>query len=102
MLPKSKRLNKAQVAEVLSRGHGRRGGTLSLKYLETTTPFRSAVVISKRVARTAVRRNYVRRVLCQALRGASLPPTGHAILFVQSIPEGKLAAVFAAELKKIF
>ena len=101
MLAKTRKLSTQEVKEVLARGRGRRGAVLSVKLLSTTTPFRSAVVVSKKVAKTAVLRNRVRRAVYRALERASLPRTGHAILFVQSVPKAGLEEVFSAELKKL-
>ncbi len=101
MLPKYKRLSSEGVAEVLKHGKGRRSGVLSLKLLPTNTPLRCAVVVSKKLARTAVKRNMLRRAVYAALKATSLPPTGHAILFVQSIPSQDMRGVFASEIKKL-
>lgn len=102
MLPKQKRLGTQAVKEVLARGKNRRAAHLSMKILTTTTPFRCAVVVSKKLAKTAVKRNKLRRAVYQALGAASLPSQGHAILFVQSIPEVSLVAAFSSEIKKLF
>lgn len=102
MLAKTRRLRTAEVAEVLARGRGKRGALLSLKLLSTSSPFKCAVVISKKVAKTAIVRNRVRRAVYRALHAASLPPTGHAILFVQSVPRADLTAVFSSELTQLF
>lgn len=101
MLAKTRRLRGEEVREVLARGRGRRGAALSIKYLSTSSPFRCAVVVSKKVAKTAVVRNRVRRAVYRALDRASLPPTGHAILFVQSVPSADTDLVFAADLTKL-
>ncbi len=101
MLAKTRRLRAAEVREVLSKGKGRRGSVLSIKLLPAAAPFRCAVVVSKKVAKTAVRRNSLRRAVYKALKSASLPRTGYAILFVQSVPHDDQAAVFASELKKL-
>lgn len=101
MLAKTRRLRAAEVQEVLSRGRGRRGTALSVKMVSTTSPFRCAVVVSKKTAKTATLRNRVRRAVYRALSHTSLPPTGHAILFVQSVPKTDLTAVFASELKHL-
>jgi ribonuclease P protein component len=74
---------------------------LSIKELASPGPFRCAVVISKKIAKTAVARNRARRALYRALKTTSLPRTGHAILFVQSVPRTDLSGVFASELKKL-
>lgn len=101
MLSKTRRLGVRGVQEVLLRGRGSRGTVLSVKTLATTSPFRCAVVISKKVAKTAVVRNKVRRAVYRALARTSLPHTGHAILFVQSVPADNLTDVFSSELKKL-
>jgi ribonuclease P protein component len=101
MLPKHKRLTTEGVKEVLAKGKSRRGSVLSLKWLDTSSSFRCAVVVSKKLAKTAVRRNQLRRAAYQALGSSSLPRHGHAILFVQSIPAGDLAGVFSTEIKKL-
>ena len=101
MLSKTRRLRAAEVREVLARGRGRGGEVLSVKILPTTSAFRCAVVVSKKLARTAVMRNKMRRAVYRALRGTSLPHTGHAILFVRSVPKTDAGKVFAAELKRL-
>ena len=101
MLAKTRRLRAVEVREVLAHGRSRRGKVLSSKILTTTTPFRAAVVVSKKVAKTAVLRNRVRRAVYAALGHTSLPRTGHAILFVQSVPKADLATVFSSDLKQL-
>ena len=101
MLAKTRRLRTAEVAEVLKKGRGRRGVVLSVKLLSTNSLFRCAVVVSKKTAKTAVVRNRLRRAVYRALQSASLPRTGHAILFVQSVPNADLTKVFASELKDL-
>ena len=101
MLAKTRRLRTAEVAEVLKKGRGRRGTTLSVKLLSTNSPFRCAVVVSKKTAKTAVVRNRLRRAVYRALQSTSLPRTGHAILFVQTVPTTDLSKVFASELTKL-
>lgn len=87
---------------MLERGRSRgRGKALSLKFLDTTAPFRCAVVVSKKLARTAVMRNTLRRAVYRVLSRSSLPESGYAILFIQSIPTEKRAEVFAADVKKL-
>ncbi len=101
MLPKRSRLSAEEVREVLAKGSGRRGRILSLKIVSGGAPFRSAVVISKKVAKTAVTRNRVRRAVYSVLQRVSLPPTGRAILFVQSIPKEGLAAAITEDIKHL-
>jgi ribonuclease P protein component len=101
MLPKTKRLRAEEVQDILAHGTSRRAGVLSLKKIENKGDFRCAVVVSKKLARTAVMRNRLRRAVYKALSETSLPRHMHAILFVQSIPPRDLVATFSLELKKL-
>lgn len=101
MLHKRARLSATEVAEVLQKGRGQRAQILSLKFQATSAPFKCAVVVSKKVARSAVTRNSLRRAVYRALRETSLPATGRAILFVQSVPPENRAAIFASDIKKL-
>ena len=101
MLPKRARLTAVEVKEVLARGRGRRGAMLSVKIQEAPPPFRCAVVVSKKVARSAVKRNQLRRAVYRALGSISLPPAGRAILFVQSVPQSHAATAFTSDIKKL-
>lgn len=101
MLPKRRRLSAAEVREVLARGRGSRGKVLSLKFLPTTEPFACAAVVPKKVAKTATKRNTLRRALYRALSTLSLPPTGHAILFMQTVPKENLSLVLIEDIKKL-
>ena len=101
MLRKHARLRAAEVREVLAKGRGKRGEFLSLKLFSASGPFRAAAVVSKKVAKTAVGRNRLRRALYGALRETSLPLSGHAILFVQRIPATPLRPAFKEEIKKL-
>ena len=101
MLSKRGRLRTEEVTEVLAKGRGRRGTILSLKLQASAAPFRCAVVVSKKVARTAVMRNRTRRAVYRALALSSLPPTGRAILFVQSIPKEGMTAAFTSDIKQL-
>ena len=100
MLPKHARLSALEVKDVLAKGRGRRATVLSLKLLPALPPFRCAVVVSKKVGSTAVLRNKMRRAVYQALSAASLPPSGHAILFVQSVPKDPVT-VFTSDIKQL-
>jgi ribonuclease P protein component len=101
MLRQNKRLSAALVREVLARGRGRKGEVLSVKVLPAFSPFRCAVVVSKKVAKTAVMRNKLRRSVYRALEGSSLPPSGYAILFVQVIPKDHMTKMFLLDIKKL-
>ena len=101
MLPASKRLTALGVRRVLAQGKARRGKYLSAKILASEDAFRCGVVVSKKVAGRAVMRNSLRRAVYQALRSSSLPPTGHAILFVQAVPQGDIQTIFKSEIKTL-
>ena len=103
MLKKSRRLNTAEVKEVLEKGKSRgRGDALSLKYLDFKGYFKCSAVVSKKVAGSAVERNRLRRMVYAALLNLPLPPSGHAIVFVQrSVPRGHGLGVFAKDLTKL-
>jgi ribonuclease P protein component len=101
MLKKRARLSAKEVKEVLAKGHGRRGTILSLKFQATTEPFQCAVIVSKKVAHSAVMRNKLRRAVYHALQASSLPPTGRAILFVQSLPKDPRAIEFTSDIKQL-
>jgi ribonuclease P protein component len=76
MIPSSCRLRTNEVEEVLKRGRGLPSGTyLSAKIFhpegKSSATIRSAVVVSKKVAKTAVVRNRVRRAVYDSIRAAS-------------------------------
>lgn len=96
MLPKGRRLTSPEVTEVIRRGRPLRATHLSMKFLPSPTPFRVSAVVSKSVAKRAVRRNHLRRALYQALTGFS--GTGTAVVFVQKIPQRNLVEVFTEDL----
>lgn len=81
MLAKRVRLSAAEVREVIRTGKSARGTGISAKYVAATGP-KVAVVISKKVAKGAVERNRLRRLVYRHLP-APLPPA-HMVLFVQS------------------
>ena len=101
MLPKHRRLSAAEVREVIAQGRGRRGSVLSLKTLNTPTPFKCAVVVSKRVARSAVARNRLRRAVYQTLEEVRLPSVGHTVLFVLSTPKKDTKEEFVSDIKTL-
>ncbi|MBP9711263.1 MAG: ribonuclease P protein component [Candidatus Pacebacteria bacterium] len=101
MLSKRARLTTAEVKKVLDLGRGRRGALLGVKVLSAPAPFKCAVVVSKKLAKTAVARNRARRAAYEALRKSSLPLSGHAILFVQALPKDQAVAAFTIEIKKL-
>ena len=104
MLPKRRRLNASDVRRVLSVGRSLRSGVLAAKFASGPEALRVAAVVSKKVARSAVARNRLRRALYQALS----PLSGHGdlVVFVQKVPTPPLSRAFATDIfeitKKIF
>ena len=80
MLPKKARLTAAEVREILKSGRSVRSGALSAKY-KTAFHSKAAVVVSIKVAKSAVERNRLRRAAYLALR-TSLPKNVHAVFFL--------------------
>ncbi len=80
MLAKAQRLTAAEVREILKSGRSARSGTLSAKYTESKRS-KAAVVVSKKVAKTAVVRNKLRRAAYAALSPV-LPARTNLVLFL--------------------
>jgi ribonuclease P protein component len=102
MLAKKHRLNAHAVREVLARGSIKRTATFVTRVLPSPA-FQCAVVVSKKIAKTAVERNRIRRVVYAKI--ASNKPwnahTVHAyVLTVRSstLPSGE---ALAAELAQV-
>ena len=108
MLPKRLRLTTPEVALVLRSGRSRRATYLSSKVLQTDSPLKISVVVSKSVARKAVERNRLRRAVYRALDIAlyqrpGFNSTGKAVVFVQKVPhEAKLTPIFVTEVALLF
>lgn len=81
MLPKDSRLTAAQVRQVIKTGRPARGAGVSVKYEPSERP-QAAVVVSKKVAKSAVERNRLRRMVYRSL--PSPLPRARMVLFVQS------------------
>lgn len=112
MISSSNRLRTSEVEKVLKYGRGLpHGAYLSAKIFhpkeESSATIRSAVVISKKVAKTAIVRNRVRRAVYDSITAASseLRAVGNIsaqiVFFVRSIPEDNLRIAFVREVKKI-
>lgn len=99
MLPKRRRLDVKEVAEVLKLGRSLSATHLSMKFLTKLTDFKVSVVAPKSLARKAILRNRLRRAVYRAIE--PLPPLrGHAILFIRTIPNGKkLTPAFVEDIK---
>ena len=80
MLPKRQRLTAAEVREILTSGRSVRSGTLSAKFISSKER-KAAVVVSTKVAKSAVVRNKLRRAAYDALRPV-LPAGKSAVFFL--------------------
>ena len=67
MLPKKHKLNSSQFATLFKTGASVSSPFFVVKYLRNQEGFRSAVVVSKKHLKTAVGRNYKRRVVYNLL-----------------------------------
>ena len=80
MLAKNQRLTAARVREIIKSGRSARTATLSAKFVPGKGA-KAAVVVSSKVAKTAVARNKLRRAAYQTLR-TSLPKNTQAVFFL--------------------
>lgn len=80
MLSKQFRLSASEVREILKEGRSARLGSLSAKYVRKAGS-KAAVVVSSKVAKTAVLRNRLRRAAYRTLR-ATLPRDIHVVFFL--------------------
>ncbi len=69
MLPKKNRLSKKEILELLPKAKAVRGGFLFLKFKiqNKDLPLKAGVSISKKVAKSAVERNKLRRIIYRVL-----------------------------------
>jgi len=87
---------------VYSRGQSARGGPLSLKYAsrDPRRPYRVAVVVSRKVNKSAVTRNRIRRRVYEAVRRHQpAPPPGADLIFTAF--DDRLAAMESAKLENL-
>ena len=86
---------------VYQRGQSIRGGMISLKYLrrDATKPYRVAVVVSKKVNKSAVKRNRIRRRVYEQVRLADVTiEPGTDLVF--TVFSDQIAEIGAAKLQK--
>ncbi len=101
MLSSARRLRAVEVRETLVRGRSLRGAYLSVKFLKKDGSLRAAAVVSKKVAKTAVRRNSIRRALYTALRTATLPENISAVFIVHTVPPRPLTEALRGDILQI-
>lgn len=110
MLRKSHRFHGyGSLKKVYANGKTVRGGQISLKYslVNTDKPYRIAVVVSKKVNKSAVARNRIRRRIYEVIRTAEpQPAVGADMVFtvfsdlVQEMPSKKLQSFITDLIKK--
>jgi ribonuclease P protein component len=83
MLPKRSRLRAAEVKEVLAKGRSFSAGPYRGRFLEGRAPLGVAAIVSKKLVRTAVARNSLRRKAYRDLKGLTLPSSGLLAVFVR-------------------
>lgn len=87
MLPAYQRLNSQEVAAVFAKSKRLRGNLVHINYrVDDST--KAAAVVGKKLARSAVRRNYLRRRLYHTLRNTwnDIPEHIHLVLILT--PQG--------------
>lgn len=89
------------VRSVQARGQTARGGMLSLKYVQRnpTKPYRVAVVVSRKVNKSAVVRNRIRRRVYEALRTSAQPPGNIDLVF--AVYDERVATMPAKQLQAL-
>jgi len=92
MLAKEFKLKSSEeIQSVLKLGRRARGNFVSCSYQQSATGhLRAAVVVSKKVSQTAIRRNSVRRKIFNYLQGQlkeDSKPLGDLVVMIFSIPE---------------
>ncbi|GEM_PF-1201815 len=110
MLPSSRRLRTKEVEEVIKRGVSARGVFITAKALKndgTIEGVRAAAVVSKKIARSAVERNRLRRALYRAVgivaseKGTTTNHGMNVVFFIRSIPPNPLSPAFLKDVSSI-
>lgn len=99
----------SSLRKVYSNGKSVRGGLIGLKYLQRNVnkPYRVAVVVSKKVHKSAVARNRIRRRIYEVIRVSEVQPkNGCDMIFTvfgeqaKDMPSDKLQALVAELIQK--
>jgi len=101
MLSHSRRLRSNEVLNVIATGRSLKGQYLSLRYITKSGGFRSAAVVSKKLAKTAVMRHRLRRSLYTALQNLSLTSEVQAVFFIKKIPPRPHITAFINDLQTV-
>lgn len=88
MLPKNNRLKKEEVAEILKKGRVLSSPFFRVKYIASRKEIKASGVVSKKISKSAVKRNALRRKIYNVvsskiteLKGVSM------VIFLQKTPE---------------
>lgn len=90
----------SSVRRVYKNSQGVRGADLSLRFAPRPAgrPYRVAVVVSRKVSKSAVTRNRIRRRIYEIVRQSSNVPAGHDLIF--TVFHERLADMPSTELQK--
>jgi ribonuclease P protein component len=89
MLPRSKRLSRAEIAHVLKAGTRASDPMCDMRYLKGQS-FKAAVIVSKKVARTSVARHRIKRSVFAALH--TLPASAFHVVVFPKKPEARVTS----------
>jgi ribonuclease P protein component len=103
MLPKNKRLNKGDIEKVLKRGRSIDASLFRLKGVTEADSFAFSPIVSKKVSKSAVSRNKIKRIVFNLIKELSFDNKKYkGVLFVKKnileIPKEDLVK----ELKTLF
>ncbi len=71
------------VQEVISKGKSKHFKNVSVRSIKTSSPTKAAVVISKKVEKTAVGRNKIKRKIKEILKELKLPTKKTIIIYAK-------------------
>ncbi len=99
MLAKKNRLSRKDVLSVVSRGRSLRGKVLFLKYVSPANVLQAGVSVSKKVAKSAVARNRMRRAVYRAIASVKKDiPLARIFFSIQSRAEREVLEKDAIDL----
>lgn len=105
MLGKNYKLNSVQFKIVFDNGRTIHSNVLAIKYLTGQDDFRAAAVVSKKHTKTAVLRNYKRRIIYNILKNLqnqdTVPPNTHLIIILKKTGLNQTPSVLEQEIKSI-
>lgn len=102
MLPKKNRLSGFQIFKVKAQGKLVQSSLFGLLILKTTptAPSRFAFIVSPKVAKLAVNRNRLRRLLSQAVSNHQFPKGSDYIFLAKKTLNGKPLQEISNEIKR--